>query len=128
MWFKERFGAASQNSSHDHEGGPRVGARVGGCHMIQQQLEEDSRRDKSPQQFGSCQALDMGTEREKKESEERHKHIREGKGRQEPQEVLFNLLNIKGLQNPPMNTGASHVIESCLTQSALRTADRLLNC
>lgn len=34
--------------------------------MIQQQLEEDDRRDKGPQQFSSCQALDMGTGRERK--------------------------------------------------------------
>lgn len=88
--------------------------------MIQQQLDEDSRRDKSPQQFGCCQALDVDTERERKKSKDRHKHIREGKGRKKPQEAVFNLLNIKGLQNPPMNTGASHVTESCL-----RTADRL---
>ena len=40
--------------------------------MIQQQLEEDGRRDKGPQQFSSCQALDVGTER--------HKGVRERKG------------------------------------------------
>lgn len=34
--------------------------------MIQQQLEEDDRRDKGPQQFSSCQALDVDTEREGK--------------------------------------------------------------
>lgn len=37
--------------------------------MIQQQLEEDHRRDKGPQQFSSCQALDVCTERERKRVE-----------------------------------------------------------
>lgn len=63
MWFKERFGAATQHCSQHHEGGPGVGGRGWGCHMIQQQLEEDCRRDKGPQQFSSCQALVVGTKR-----------------------------------------------------------------
>lgn len=66
MWFKEGFGAASQHRSQHHERGPGVRGRGGGCHMIQQQLEEDDRRDKGPQQFSSCQALDVDTEREGK--------------------------------------------------------------
>ncbi|TNN68890.1 hypothetical protein EYF80_020925 [Liparis tanakae] len=60
MWLKEGWRAASQHRSQHHEGGPGVRGRVGGCHTIQKQLEEDDRRDKGPQQFSSCQALDVG--------------------------------------------------------------------
>lgn len=66
MRLKEGFGAATQHCSQNHEGGPWVGGRVRGCHMIKQQLEEDGRRDKVPQQFSSCQALDVGKGRERK--------------------------------------------------------------
>ena len=55
--------------------------------MIQQQLEEDGRRDKGPQQFSSCQALDVGTER--------HKGVRERKGGCEQEIFFLNLPAIK---------------------------------
>jgi len=50
--------------------------------MIQKQLEEDDRRDKGPQQFSSCQALDVGTEGERwgGGGVERHIGMRECKG------------------------------------------------
>ncbi|KAG7242902.1 hypothetical protein INR49_018157 [Caranx melampygus] len=58
MRFEEVFGAATQHRSEHHERGPGMRGRAGGCHVLQQQLEEDGRRHKGPQQFCSFQALD----------------------------------------------------------------------
>lgn len=84
VWFKEGFGAASQHRSQHHEGGPGVRGRGEVCHMIQQQLEEDGRRDKGPQQFSSCQALDVGTDREREREEKRSRGMNEWKEGQDP--------------------------------------------